>query len=112
MSWPIYFTFTLQCADPKTEAKLFAWHKIVIKPQAVKGGWVHSPTDVLASYDRTYYVPVNMGLTHHYRVSKRKERFGRKVCRSKKKPQKKRSFTISRYFNQTFKGILETICQS
>ena len=112
MSWPRYFTFTLQCADPKTEAKLFAWHKIVIKPQAVIGGWVHSPTDVIPSYDTTYYVPVNMGLTHHYRVSKRKKPFGRKFCRSKKKPQKKRSFTISHYFNQTFKGIMETICQS
>ena len=116
MSWPRYFTFTLQCADPKTEAMLFPWHKIVIKPQAVRGAWVHSPTEVLPSYDWTYYVPVDMGLTYHYRVSKekvrlgRKGRFGRKFCRSKKKPQRKRSFAISHYFNQTFKGIMKTIC--
>ena len=112
MSWPRYFTFTLQCADPEIEAKLFHWHKIVIKPQAVIGAWVHSPTNVLPSYDFTYYVPVDIGLTHHYRVSNKKERFRRKFCRSKEKPQKKRSFTISTYFSQTFKGIMETICKS
>ena len=107
MSWPRYFTFTLQCADPKIEGKLFHWHKIVLKPQAVIGAWIHWPTKVLPGYDSTYYAPVNIGLTHHYRVSKKKNK---KVCRSKKKPQKKRSFTISHYFNQTFKGIMKTIC--
>ena len=107
MNWPRFFTFTLQCANPKNEGKLFHWHKIVLKPQAVIGAWIHWPTKVLPGYDSTYYVPVNIGLTHHYRVSNKKDR---KVCRSKKKPQKKRSFTISHYFNQTFKGIMETIC--
>ena len=35
MSWPRYLTFTLQCAGPEIEAKMFAWHPIVLKPQAV-----------------------------------------------------------------------------
>ena len=107
MSWPRYFTFTLQCANPEIEAKTMTWHKIVVKPKAVIGAWVHNPTKVLPGYDNTYYAPVNVGLTYHYRGpnSNRVQ-----SCESKEKPQKKRVFTISRYFNQTLMGIQEALC--
>lgn len=95
MKWPRYFLNTLRSAPHQ-----YRYHKIIVKPLAVNTAWYHyifSPWQ--RGYNQQYFVPEEIGLTHHYRFPEKNQR-DRKI----------QTFTMSRYFEKTRKGITEQMC--
>ena len=100
MKWPHYVTYTLRTGDPIVDAKSHPNHKVIVKPQAMISADVHAVRLVKNGYTSHYDVPINVGLMFHYRFRPR----------YKIPKKKKRSFLMSRYFNQTLQGIQSHIC--
>lgn len=97
MKWPRYYLHTLRSSNPPRQ---YGYHKIIVKPGAVNTAWYHyifKPWQ--KGYYKQYYVPVELGLTHHYRIPEKK-----------RNSLKIQTFIMSRYFNATIKGITEKMC--
>ena len=97
MKWPRYFMSTQRSSDPPRQ---YGYHKIIVKPLAVNTAWYHYIFEPWQKgYTKHFNVPVELGLTHHYRFPE-KSRWTKKV----------QTFTMSRYFEVTRKGIMEQMC--
>ena len=99
MKWPRYYVSTQRSSDPPAQ---YGYHKIIVKPLAVNTAWYHyifAPWQ--KGYTKQYNVPAGHGLTHHYRLPEKNL-----------DTPKVRTFTMSRYFNVTRKGIMQQMCRS
>ena len=94
---PRYYTFTIRNQVTHLQHK---YHKVIVKPKAAIGVWTHWVKKVVPGYMKEFYFSTDDALIHHYRV-----------------PDKyplttftKESFLMSRYFNETVKGIIKHVC--
>ena len=97
MKWPRYFMNTERSSYPPRQYK---HHKIIVKPLAVNTAWCHYIFEPWQKgYTKEFHVPVRLGLTHHYRFPEKNNN-----------SWKSQTFTMSRYFEVTRKGIMEQMC--
>ena len=97
MKWPRYFMNTQRSSNPPRQ---YGYHKIIVKPLAVNTAWYHyifHPWQ--KGYTKQFNVPVELGLTHHYRFPEKSQH-----------TKKVQTFTMSRYFEVTRKGIMKQMC--
>ena len=97
MNWPYYYVFTIRSDHPSRQHH---YHKMIIKPQAAISAWIHWLNKWQKGYTKEYHVPESDALVHHYRVPEKKQLTKGRV----------QTFLMSRYFNQTFHGIMKQIC--
>ena len=95
---PRYYTFTVRNEVTHLQHH---YHKIIVKPTAAIGVWTHWVMKYMDGYTKEFYFSTEDALIHHYRVPDKYPltNFTKKV------------FIMSRYFNETFKGIAENLCQ-
>ncbi|XP_011408655.1 PREDICTED: uncharacterized protein LOC105315639, partial [Amphimedon queenslandica] len=99
MKWPRYFMNTKRSCFPPYQYK---YHKLIVKPLAVNTAWCHYIFEPWQKgYTKEFYVPIKLGLTHHYRFPEKKT-----------KSWKSQTFTMSRYFEVTRKGIMKQMCHA
>lgn len=99
MKLPRYYTYTVR-ADLQ---HLVSWpSKLIVKPKAVIAVWTHWVQKWFGhKYTKVHHLSTSDVLVHHYRIP---EKF----------PLDRRysvvTFTMSRYFNETVRGIVEQTC--
>ncbi|XP_019853541.1 PREDICTED: galactan beta-1,4-galactosyltransferase GALS2-like [Amphimedon queenslandica] len=95
---PRYYTFTVRNQVTHLQHQ---YHKVIVKPTAAIGVWTHWVKKYMDGYTKEFYFSTEDALIHHYRVPDKYPLtdFNEKV------------FIMSRYFNETFKGISENLCR-
>ena len=94
---PRYYTFTVRNQVTHLQHN---YHKVIVKPTAAIGVWTHWVKKYMDGYTKEFYFSTDDALIHHYRVPDKYPltSFTENV------------FIMSRYFNETFKGIGENLC--
>ncbi|XP_011406776.2 PREDICTED: beta-1,4-galactosyltransferase galt-1-like [Amphimedon queenslandica] len=95
MELPRYYTFTARSSFKTPEY----FNKIIVRPRAVISAWIHRVNVPLKGFSRKFGVSVSDGVSQHYRVPEKEI----------KRPQT--TFTMSRYFHETLRGIKRELCK-
>ena len=97
MKLPRYYTFTVRNELNHLQHR---YHKVIVKTAAVISVWTHWVRKWMDGYTGEFYFSTDDALVQHYRVPDKYPLTNFNVT----------IFIMSRYFNETFKGILENIC--
>ncbi|XP_019853540.1 PREDICTED: galactan beta-1,4-galactosyltransferase GALS3-like isoform X3 [Amphimedon queenslandica] len=97
MKLPRYYTFTVRNDFDHFQHR---YNKIIIKTAAVIAVWTHWTQKWMNGYTGEYHLSTNDALVQHYRIPDKYPLTNFIVT----------TFSMSRYFNETLKGIIRNVC--